>query len=738
MVLIVALMLGSLYLMSVATGDSAQFGRLYSMLFLINITGLIVLVWLIVSNLQRLLRQYRSGVMGSRLTVRLVVVFVLLALAPVTVVYYFSLQFLHRGIDSWFDVKIEQGLNDALELSRTALDTRIKELLSQTGAMAISLSSVPRSQLALKLNDLRDESEASELTLLTPSGHIIASSSLDSTRIVPNLPNATILSQLRQGHSYAALDTISDSGLYVRVVVNAENADPIAEPLVLQSLFPIAQRLSTLADSVQGAYADYEQLTYMRGPLKFSFTVTLSLVLLLSLLTAVWAAFYAARRLVAPIRVLAVGTRAVAAGDYDQRLPLVSNDELGFLVQSFNEMTRKVGLARDEVERSKAQTESQRAYLEAVVGRLSSGVLTLSRDGILRTANAAASLILGVDMQDCLAGSLKNIAELNPDVAPFLESIGRHLIGEAQEWREEITLFGPSGRQVLMCRGAPLPDVGDMTAGHVIVFDDVTTLVQAQRDAAWGEVARRLAHEIKNPLTPIQLSAERLRHKYLDTMNEEDAEVLDRSTHTIVQQVEVMKEMVKAFSEYARAPQLKLDALDLNRIVSEVLDLYRNEGAHVPIDAKLDPRLPAVRADAGRLRQLLHNLIKNSIEAVDDAKDGKITVTTRRLIDDDVKIAELCVEDTGPGFAQALAGQMFEPYVTTKPRGSGLGLAIVKKIVEEHGGVVLAQSLPTGGARITVRLPHGGTDANDENSESGAAAGNGSRWTQHALQIKQS
>lgn len=734
--LIVALLLGSLYLMSAATTNAETFGRLYSVLFVINLAGLILLVWLIVVNLYRLLRQYRLRAMGARLTMRLVGIFVLLALAPVSIVYYFSLQFLHRGIDSWFDVRIERGLQDALELSRTALDTRTRELLRTSKQMAAALSDVPEGRLALRLDDLRAAGEASELTLLTPSGHIIASSVADAMRIVPNRPDATILSQLRQGQSYAALDPVGDTGLAFRLVVAINKPDPIADPIVLQALYPVAQRLNVLAENTQQAFADYQRLAYMRGPLKLSFTVTLSLVLLLSLLTAVWGAFYAARQLVAPIRVLAVGTRAVAAGDYDRRLPLASNDELGFLVESFNDMTRRIALARDETARSQAQAERQRAYLEAVVGRLSSGVLTLGADGTLRTANAAASLILGIDMDECVGGPLQGLAATNHYLARFVASVEEHLSGRARDWREEITIFGPTGRQVLMARGALLPSVGDMAGGHVIVFDDITTLVQAQRDAAWGEVARRLAHEIRNPLTPIQLAAERLRHKYLATMNPADADVLDRSTHTIVSQVEVMKEMVKAFSEYARAPHLRLKTLNINRIVNEVLDLYRGAEPRIAMEAQLDTNLPDVQADAGRMSQLLHNLLRNSIEAVAATAGGRIAVITRAINEDGFRVAELVVEDNGPGFASGLEGKVFEPYVTTKTKGSGLGLAIVKKIVEEHGGVVFAENIG-GGARVTVRLPQISTGVEDANSDYNSAPAQGD-WRQDDSQLKQS
>jgi nitrogen fixation/metabolism regulation signal transduction histidine kinase len=237
----------------------------------------------------------------------------------------------------------------------------------------------------------------------------------------------------------------------------------------------------------------------------------------------------------------------------------------------------------------------------------------------------------------------------------------------------------------------------------VVVFDDVTTLIQAQRDAAWGEVARRLAHEIKNPLTPIQLSAERLRHKYLATMNKEDAELLDRSTHTIVQQVESMKKMVKAFSDYARPPQLQLQSIHPGILLNEVLDLYRGD-PRLKLALDIQHSLPRIEADAGRLRQLLHNLIKNALEA-SKLEVVELDVSLRCAEETQCHFIELRLEDNGPGFPDEMAGQLFEPYVSSKPRGSGLGLAIVKKIVEEHGGILWANNREQGGASIGIRLP---------------------------------
>jgi nitrogen fixation/metabolism regulation signal transduction histidine kinase len=706
----VAAMLGmlglTLFLLHRATQDPEQFGRFYPALLVISGTELVVLVVLIGGNLARLVRQVRSQATGSRLSVRLIVVFVLLAVAPVSVVYYFSLEFLRRGIDNFFDVSVDSALTSAITLSRSSIDERMRDQLRSTERVAQRLSDVGVTQAPYVLDEFRDSLAATELTLLTASGRIVATSGANALAIVPNQPHDTILLQLRQGHSYVGLDPMGEEGLHVRVVVNVPRADRSQEPYVLQSLVAVPGRISKLLDAVQNGYAQYEEMGFMRGPLKFIFTLTLSLVLVLTLFAAVWAAFYSARRLVAPIRVLAIGTRLVSAGDYGKRLPLVSNDELGFLVQSFNEMTKKIAQARDEAARSQTQAEGQRRYLEAVLGRLSSGVLVIDERRNLRTANAVAGQILGTDIEKRTGQPLQALIAESPLLGYLINAITPHLDAGRQEWREEVTVFGASGRQVLMCRGAALGSGGAGNRAHVVVFDDITALVQAQRDAAWGEVARRLAHEIKNPLTPIQLSAERLRHKYLKSMSEKDAEVLDRATHTIVQQVEVMKEMVKAFSEYARTPKLELRRLDLNRLVDDVVELYRGHHGAASVETSLDPALPPVEADTGRLRQLLHNLIKNAQEATAEGASPWLRVATAQPAKDSgMRAVELTVEDNGPGIPEELVGRIFDPYVTTKPKGSGLGLAIVKKIVEEHGGSILAQNRTEGGARIIVRLP---------------------------------
>ncbi|MFO1371125.1 MAG: ATP-binding protein [Candidatus Competibacteraceae bacterium] len=692
-----------LVFMSRATTNSAHFGRMYSRLLLVSAIGLGILAILLIYNLVGLVRLYHHQVPGARLTLRLASIFAVLTIAPVAVVYGFSLHFLQRGIDSWFNVEVDRGLEDALELSRTALDLRMREVLKQTTRMAEGLTEKDEQQMIAHLDDQLDASEATELTLFGRGGQIIATATADPALILPEPPPDTVLLQVRQGRDYVGLEPTADVGFHIRAVVRGPTTGN--EERLLQALFPVTDRFSTLASTVQEAFDRYKELMFLRTPLKASFTLTLSLVLLLAVLAALWAAFYTARRLVRPLQELAEGTQAVAAGQFDrQLLARNSSDELGFLAHSFNEMTRSLSQARDTAQHSQQLVESQRAYLETVLARLSSGVLTIDHAGCLQTCNAAASQILGIDLHLYIGADGQQIAAANPALQNLIEAISSQ-VATASDWRQEMAWFNSSGRRILMCRGSSLPDAVGLRGGHVIVFDDITNLMQAERDAAWAEVARRLAHEIKNPLTPIQLATERIRYKYLKLLDEEQGKILDRGTHTIIQQVQAMKEMVDAFNEYARPPRLQLAPLDLNEFVTEVLYLYRDYSAGVEIKLALaDEPLP-VNADKGRLRQLLHNIVKNAIEAIRDGRGSILWISTRREHSGSSDYVELSVCDDGPGFPEHILATAFEPYVTTKPKGTGLGLAIVKKIVEEHGGWIQLESPVEGGARIVIRLP---------------------------------
>jgi len=703
MIGLLLILMASFYMLSNATENAARFSNLYGWILLINLAGLLVLVGMIGINLYKLVSQYRAGVAGSRLTVRLVMVFVILSVIPVSIVYYFSLQFLQRSVDSWFDVRIEKSLEDALQLSQVSLDLRQREMVKQVHDVARTLEDVSESNAGLVLSDWLERTGAVELSLLGKNNRIIAFSSSDPGKVVPHRSNEDVLMQVRQGSHYVGLEPVKDAGIHVRVVypvLSGSGSD--RELRVLQALFPIDQRLNTLAGSVQKYFTVYKKLNYLRGQLKNSFLLTLSMVLLLSLFSAVWVAFFSAQRLMAPVRDLAEGTQAVADGDYDRQFPVSGNNELGFLVRSFNDMTRRIAQARSQAEESQQQVEAQRAYLEAILGNLSSGVMTLDHELNIRTVNPEASKILGMDIQAYTGRPVDDIVEAYGPLRRFVEIL-KPLSTRSGLWQEEVILFSQAGRKVLMCRGTTLVDEQGGSGDHVVVFDDITMLVQAQRDAAWGEVARRLAHEIKNPLTPIQLSAERLQFKFQNKMDENDAKILSRSTETIVHQVESMKEMVNAFTDYARAPVMDLRRIDLNRLVYEVTEMYRVP--ELKMHHQLDERAPMIQADESRLRQLLHNLIKNALEAMGDLQTMQIDIMTRCMDESGCRFVELSVRDYGQGFPEETMGHYFEPYITTKSKGTGLGLAIVKKIVEEHGGMVTAENLPDKGAIITIRLP---------------------------------
>ncbi|MDX1507548.1 MAG: ATP-binding protein [Woeseiaceae bacterium] len=701
----VGLALIALFLLSRTAQNSDDFNRLHIVILSFNVMGVLVLFMLLVGNLARLAREYRTHVPGAKLKARIVGMFVGLAVLPLLVVFYFSLQFINRGIDTWFNVEVEEGLDNALQLSRAALEMQMRENLFATQQIARRLSQVNERNFIFELSMLRRESGASEITLFGQNAQILATSSANPSASLPKPPSEEILLLTVQNPMSVQLEPLDTGSYEIRTAVLFTvrgRAEPIG---VLQAYFPVAERIGRMAKSVEESYGEYQQLLYLREPLKSTLTLTLTVVLMLSLLAAIYGAFVLSRRLVAPIQDLVAGTRAVAQGDFDTRLPTPSRDEIGFLINSFNDMTQRLATARREASLSQALVEAERRNLEVILARLSTGVVALDADLRIRNANQASGAILNVDLENRSGELLTDVAKDEPLLDQFVDVARVHLDAGETEWREQIVLRGEVGRRVLTCACTTLPGEGDTPAGYVIVFDDITALLQAQRDSAWGEVARRLAHEIKNPLTPIQLSAERLRRKYLESMSEEEAQILDRATHTIVQQVEAMKEMVNAFSDYARAPDMEIGRFDLDKLVHEVVDLYRAQARDVEIVVHSDPTMDFIDADQGRVRQILHNLIRNAVEALENRDDGRVDVQVSTGEVDGIEIAHIKVEDNGPGFNTGSVSQVFDPYVTTKPKGTGLGLAIVKKLVEEHMGTIRATNHKDGGASISIRLP---------------------------------
>jgi len=694
------LILLSLQMMSSATQESSQLGEMYSWLLLMNAIGSVVLFWLVGANIFTLTKQLKKREAGSRLTTRMVSLFVLLALAPAAIVFYFSMQFLHQGIDSWFNVEIDRAMEDSLELSQASLDQRMRWHLKQTQQLAATLEFSPTNLLTQEIENLRELASALEMTLFSQPGTIIVSSSNNPSDILPSLPDEHIWIQLRQQHSdYVALSPLRDDELMIRVIVKINGQ----EPLYLQALYPVPVRIADLADSVEFAFVRYQEMSFLRHSLKLSFSLALSLVLLMSLLAAIWVAFISIRHIIAPVKALVKGTQAVASGRYDQQLPVTAQDDLGFLVESFNEMTKRIAKASYESRMAGFEVENQRAYLETILANLTAGVISFDTVFKIRTANQAAYRIFRIQVNQCIGYTLLELAKNVVELAEPLKSMQRFLELSDDIWEQRIAFLGPNGRQELLCRGTPLFAQDGIRVGAVVVFDDVTDLIQAQKNAAWGEVARRLAHEIKNPLTPIQLSAERLQHKLADKLSETDAAILKRSTITIVQQVEAMKEMVDDFSEYAKPSKKQTVAIDLPVLVQEVLALYvLKSGVKFKANYKAASGL-LVAGDPVSIRQILHNLIKNALEAIET--QGLIEINLHRVQKNDTDFIEISLYDDGPGIKEGQIEKIFEPYVTTKAKGTGLGLSIVKKIIEEHGGAIWVDTQRKVGAGFIIQLP---------------------------------
>ncbi len=699
-------MLSSLLMMSKSLQNSELFDRFYLGLLLFNALGLISLSILIILNLKRLIRQLKNRVIGSRMTIRIVILFSLLSVTPVLIVYYFSLDFLHRGIDSWFDLRIEQALDDSLELSRLALDVRMRELLKTTEKIAEELSDANDVELPSRIDLIRDRINADELTLLTRKGAIVVSSSEDTKSLVPDTLEETILLQLIQNNSYIGIDLVKNKGLVIRAVVNVPMIGIGNTEKIIQALFPMSERMNRLSANVQTSFIEYKELSYLREQLKFSFIIILTLVLLFSVFSAVWAAFYSARTLAAPIKDLAQGTRAIAKGNYNTKLPVPSNDELGFLVASFNDMTDKISQARDTAKNSQKESESQQIYLETILSRLSSGVIVFNKDGKIEKSNISAAQILQIEVTILNQKNINDLINNFSKLKNFFECISNNINEKTNDWREQIILSKKTGNQILLINGTVLTSSDNSKIKHIVVFDEITALIQGQRDAAWSEVARRLAHEIKNPLTPIQLAAERLRSKYLSSLDTNNVETLDRMTNTIIQQVETMKDMVNDFSDYARPAEFKEEEIEIINLLQEGVDLFSNMNCGNKIKMDIKTNLPKIHGDEKKLRRVLNNVLANAVDANSIGAHNLLKISAKTVNIEDNEIIEIRVIDSGPGIDPLVENNLLEPYITTKEKGTGLGLAIVKKIIDEHSGTFwLENNKEEDGACAVIRLP---------------------------------
>lgn len=706
-VIILAAGLGAilLFLLASAGADTGLFERKYRLLIHFNAGFVLFLMAVVGYLLWRLRRRLNAGVFGSRLALRLLLIFSLMAILPGALVYGVSVQFLSKSIESWFDVKVDRALEGGLDLGRTILDNLLEELRNKTRAAALTLADQSGSPLPV-LDQILDQSQVQEAVIFDQNGAMTAFLRADGARPSAETLSMQVMRQIKAEKVYSEVEAIPGQGLYLKVLVPIGIQSEREETEVLQLLQQVPKQLAEEAELVQAAYRDYQELLLSREGLKSLYGVTLTLALLLSLFSALAAAFLISERLSAPLGMLAEGTRAVAQGDFSRRHPVQSRDELGVLTESFNLMTQQLEEARTTAQRNQQEVESARAYLENILANLSSGVLVFDENFHMRNANPSAEQILKVSLSELEGLTIEECAAREPQLTSFKTEILEGFdSGEKGEWQCQVERLRDGVNQVLLLRGTRLPDISG--GGGVVVFDDITNLLQAQRTAAWGEVARRLAHEIKNPLTPIQLSAERVQHKLAQKLGKEDAQILQRSTETIVNQVEALKKMVNEFSEYARAPELEFHQLDFNELVREVLALYEaasmaTGGMRQPhIYLTLGSGLPAVRGDSARLRQVIHNLLQNAQDTVIDVAEPAIMVRTE-AVPGGVRFS---VSDNGRGFTEQVKARVFEPYVTTKSKGTGLGLPIVKKIIEEHSGTIQIENIRPCGARISITLP---------------------------------
>ena len=703
------LLIISLILLGFSTRNPQQSSSINEWLIPLNITILLILSSLIIYNVVKALRYLRSGQAGSRFTLKLMYAFTLLTILPVLIVSYFSMNFIGDRIDNWFNIKIEGALDDSLELARSSLDVRMRQHLFDLERLATALSSIDELDYASFIERQLHAMGAYEIVLLGNNKRVLVYSGDDLGELLPHFPADDIFRKISsRGYMYQ-LEPVGKDGLFSRV---AMTLSPGAgrESLVLTALFSFSNKELILAENVQDTYTQYQEINYRRGQIKKGFRMTLLLIMLLSILFSIWAAFLYSLRLTKPVRTLLEGTMAVASGDLQKKLPVAEKDDFSLLARSFNTMTTRLSTAQRESERSQQQVQRQHDYLNIVLDNLTSGVITLDDDFVIKRINSATEQLFLASLREYVGETLEVMCTQTTDLATFYDVVLPHLNNknkENKEWQTEVTMVIGGRKHTFVCRGALLPESLDGTQGYVLVFDDISEVIQAEHDAAWSEVARRLAHEIKNPLTPIQLSAERLQRRLKPLLDDESADLLQRMSNTIIHQVDTMKNMVNAFSEYARIPELKLVNVDINNLIREVVELYRINQSQATIVLELQDS-PILHADSDRIRQLLINLIKNALEAMQTNNESNEAVLTLRSKIETVNNKHQFmfeVTDTGPGISDDLLLHLFEPYRTTKVKGTGLGLAIVKRIVDEHDGQIEALNNEHLGARIIIHFP---------------------------------
>lgn len=701
-----------LFLLTLATNNRQLYERYYGWLFGLNVLVagvlLCVLLWMTV----RLLLRWRQKRFGSRLLLKLAAIFTAAGLIPGLLIYVVSYQFVSRSIESWFDVKVEGALSAGVNLARVTLDTVAQDMANNTRTASSQLVQVSDAAAGLTLERIRDQLGASDVVLWNSAGKAVASAGQSLLALQPERPNVQQLRALRSQRPVATIEGLDDINpadpqalkqVKVRTLALVSNPSVglLEDPRYLQVVLPLPQALLSNALAVQEANREYQERALAREGLRSMYIGTLTLSLFLAVFGTVLLAVLLGNQLARPLLLLAQGVRDVTQGDLRPKAVVQTNDELGGLTRSFALMTQQLADARSAVDKSMGEVQAGRTNLQTILDNLTSGVLVLDAQVRIVSSNPGATRILRLPMAAHVGHALAEVPGLQGFATMVTEqfdvflgeqgaSVGRDRWQQVFELATGEHAGGPRAGEVLhdkitlVVRGAELPH-----QRRLLVFDDISEIVSAQRSQAWGEVARRVAHEIKNPLTPIQLSAERLEMKLADKLPETEQALLHKSVRTIVDQVGAMKRLVNEFRDYARLPAAELQTLDLNALVLDVMHLYGEENAQVPVEVELDPLCPPIAGDAQQLRQVIHNLLQNAQDATEQhakalgAPPQVVRISTQWV--EAARRVRLMVSDSGGGFPPHILQRAFEPYVTTKVRGTGLGLAVVKKIADEHG-----------------------------------------------------
>lgn len=669
----------------------------FRLLFIFNVLFIASLVFLIAHQILRLLKNIKKEITGSKLTLRLVISFALMIIVPVSIVYLVSVSFLTKSINSWFDVKVESALEGGLSLGQKTLNILMRDIELKGRSMAYSIGNAEEGERDSLLRDMREKFIIDEVILYDQKINILALSSANKSSL-PTIANYEHLERAGSGF-YGVIEEFDDT-IILRAYIPVNFKNKITERGYLEVRQPIPREISSLAISVESVYEDYQRLSYSKKSLNIVYTLTLTIVLLLAILSAVAISFVISRKFSEPLSQLADATKQVAKGNFNKIIPEYGKkDEIGTLVKSFNSMTRQLDIATQNDRKNQHRVELARLFLDTILTNLSSGVIVVDSNQKIKLYNLAALTLLQINKKTIKNRVLDKVAVNNKELSPVLEFISSYVLaeGKSKDKNREYKINTNKNERVIRIQINSIRD--DRENNYIVLIDDITDVTEGQRHQAWSEVARRLAHEIKNPLTPIQLSAERIEHKLKAKLNDEDQTILSKATNTIVGQVNALKTMVNEFSDYARPPKIEKNKINVNILIQSVVDLYEPVGINISI--KQPNQVLMVMGDENKLRQVFVNLLENAKDALVDERKPQITIQTK-VIEGAIVIV---FEDNGSGVPENILGKIFEPYVTSKSHGTGLGLAIVLKIIEEHKGSIEIKNKRLGGSKATIILP---------------------------------